>query len=226
MAQTVCVIPSAADLAQLSAIVVDRARPLKHIQRARIVLLSAERLSVLDVAQPAGRLALAAALRRRRRRGSLTRQDPPALQAASLHRHRRPGAGPDLLRAARRGHPLDWPRPGAGRRDLPAVGPAHLGCPPPPAASGAQLQALERSGLRRQGRGHRRPLHGSAAPRRRALPRRSFDKLRMRRAGSRLSSATARADPSRQVVPRHRPTTTSATAPRRCLPRSTCWRAP
>ena len=54
MAQTVCVIPSAADLARLSAIVVDRARPLKHIQRARIVLLSAERLSVLDVAHQAG----------------------------------------------------------------------------------------------------------------------------------------------------------------------------
>ncbi|KMO13651.1 transposase, partial [Methylobacterium indicum] len=54
MAQTVCVTPSAADLAYLSAIVADRARPLKHIQRARIVLLSAERLSVLDVAQQAG----------------------------------------------------------------------------------------------------------------------------------------------------------------------------
>ncbi|WP_141657732.1 helix-turn-helix domain-containing protein, partial [Methylobacterium indicum] len=54
MAQTVCVIPSAADLARLSAIVADRGRPLKHIQRARIVLLSAERLCVLDVAQQAG----------------------------------------------------------------------------------------------------------------------------------------------------------------------------
>ena len=54
MAQTVCVISSATDLAHLSAIVSDRARPLKHIQRARIVLLSAERLSVLNVAQQAG----------------------------------------------------------------------------------------------------------------------------------------------------------------------------
>jgi len=54
MAQTVCVIPSAADLTRLSAIVADRGRPLKHIQRARIILLSAKRLSVLDVAQQAG----------------------------------------------------------------------------------------------------------------------------------------------------------------------------
>ncbi|KMO22142.1 IS630 family transposase [Methylobacterium indicum] len=54
MAQTVCVTPSAADLTRLSAIVADRGRPLKHIQRARIVLLSAKRLCVLDVAQQAG----------------------------------------------------------------------------------------------------------------------------------------------------------------------------
>src|SRR5919202_6282518 len=54
MAQTVCVIPSAANLTRLCAIVTDRARPLKYIQRARIVLLSAERLPVLVVAQQAG----------------------------------------------------------------------------------------------------------------------------------------------------------------------------
>jgi len=46
MAQTVCVIPRATDLAHLSAIVADRTQPLTHIQRARIVLLSAQRLSV------------------------------------------------------------------------------------------------------------------------------------------------------------------------------------
>jgi len=32
----------------------DRRRPLKHIQRARIVLLSADRLSVLEVARRDG----------------------------------------------------------------------------------------------------------------------------------------------------------------------------
>ena len=54
MAQTVCVILAEAEKARLRTISEDRARPFKHIQRARIVLLSAERLSVLEVAQQAG----------------------------------------------------------------------------------------------------------------------------------------------------------------------------
>lgn len=54
MAQTVCVLPDATDTARLAAIARDRSRPLKHILRARIVLLSAECLSVQDVARQAG----------------------------------------------------------------------------------------------------------------------------------------------------------------------------
>jgi transposase len=54
MAQTVCVLLDAADTTRLTVIAEDRSRPLKHIQRARIVLLSAERLSVQDVARRAG----------------------------------------------------------------------------------------------------------------------------------------------------------------------------
>ena len=54
MAQTVCVIVSPEDRARLAAIIGDRSRPLKHIQRARIVLFSADRLPVLDVARRAG----------------------------------------------------------------------------------------------------------------------------------------------------------------------------
>jgi transposase len=50
MAQDVCVIVGAEDRARLAAIVGDRSRPLKQVQRARIVLLSAERLPVLAVA--------------------------------------------------------------------------------------------------------------------------------------------------------------------------------
>ena len=42
------------DRARLEAIVNDRNRPLKHVQRARIVLLSADRLPVLQVAVRAG----------------------------------------------------------------------------------------------------------------------------------------------------------------------------
>ena len=54
MAQEVCVIAGAEDRARLAAVVGNRSRPLKHIQRARIVLHSAERLSVAEVARRAG----------------------------------------------------------------------------------------------------------------------------------------------------------------------------
>jgi len=54
MAQTVCVIVSAEDRARLAAIIGDRSRPLKHLQRARIVLQSADRLPALEISRRAG----------------------------------------------------------------------------------------------------------------------------------------------------------------------------
>ena len=54
MAQTVSVLPPAEDLASLERIARDRGRPLKHVLRARVVLLSAQRLPVLEVAERAG----------------------------------------------------------------------------------------------------------------------------------------------------------------------------
>ncbi|HTV69182.1 MAG TPA: IS630 family transposase, partial [Rhizobiaceae bacterium] len=54
MAQTVCILPTSEDRERLLAIVSDRNRPLKHVQRARIILFSAERLPVLEVARRAG----------------------------------------------------------------------------------------------------------------------------------------------------------------------------
>ncbi|KQO70645.1 IS630 family transposase [Methylobacterium sp. Leaf88] len=54
MAQTVCVLLDEAARARLTSIICDRSRPFKHVQRAPIVLLSAERLSVLEVARRAG----------------------------------------------------------------------------------------------------------------------------------------------------------------------------
>ena len=54
MAQTISVIVSEEDRRRLAALASDRARPLKHVQRARIILQSAERLSVLEVAQIVG----------------------------------------------------------------------------------------------------------------------------------------------------------------------------
>src|SRR6202162_3296810 len=53
MAQTVCVLPPAEDRERLLAVVADRNRPLKHVQRARIVLYSADRLPVREVARRA-----------------------------------------------------------------------------------------------------------------------------------------------------------------------------
>ena len=54
MAQTVCPIVCAEDRLRLAAIVGDRSKPLKHVFRARIILLSAERLPVLEIAKQAG----------------------------------------------------------------------------------------------------------------------------------------------------------------------------
>ncbi len=54
MAQTVSVIVSAEDRARLAAIIGDRSRPLKHVQRARIVLHSADRLPALEISRRAG----------------------------------------------------------------------------------------------------------------------------------------------------------------------------
>src|SRR4051794_22167561 len=51
MAQTVDILLRADDRAALTAILDDRNRPQKHVKRASIVLLSADRLSVLDVSR-------------------------------------------------------------------------------------------------------------------------------------------------------------------------------
>jgi len=54
MAQTVNPVVSPADRERLVTVVEDRNRPQKHVQRARIILLSAERSSVLEVAARSG----------------------------------------------------------------------------------------------------------------------------------------------------------------------------
>ena len=53
MAEDVCVIVGAEDRARLAAIIGDQNRPLKHIQRVRIVLISADRLPAVEVARRA-----------------------------------------------------------------------------------------------------------------------------------------------------------------------------
>src|SRR6202008_3768231 len=54
MAQQVCVVLSAAEREQLTAIAGDRNRPRKHIERAQIVLASADRHPPQQVAQSIG----------------------------------------------------------------------------------------------------------------------------------------------------------------------------
>lgn len=54
MAQMVCPWVSAADRQRLAAILADRNRPQKHVARVRIILHSAERLEVAEVARRAG----------------------------------------------------------------------------------------------------------------------------------------------------------------------------
>src|SRR3954465_238545 len=54
MAQSVSLVVSAGDRARLEAIVADRNRPQRHVARARLVLLSADRLDVAAIARRAG----------------------------------------------------------------------------------------------------------------------------------------------------------------------------
>jgi transposase len=54
MAQTVSLLLSAQCRAGLEEVVQDRRRPVKHVQRARIVLLSADHLPVLEIAKRVG----------------------------------------------------------------------------------------------------------------------------------------------------------------------------
>ena len=54
MAQNICLVVDDGDRTRLALIAADRNRPQKHVQRARIVLLSAERLPVAEVARQAG----------------------------------------------------------------------------------------------------------------------------------------------------------------------------
>jgi transposase len=54
MAQSVCVVLNTIEREQLAAIVADRNRPRKHVERARIVLASADQKSAQRVAQNIG----------------------------------------------------------------------------------------------------------------------------------------------------------------------------
>ena len=54
MARTVSLLLSAQHSADLQGVIEDRGRPVKHVQRAKIVLLSDARLPVLEIAKRVG----------------------------------------------------------------------------------------------------------------------------------------------------------------------------
>ena len=54
MARTVSLLLSARHSAVLQGVIEDRGRPVKHVRRAQIILLSAERLPVLEIAKRVG----------------------------------------------------------------------------------------------------------------------------------------------------------------------------
>lgn len=54
MARTVSLLLSAQHSADLQGVIEDRGRPVKPVQRAQIILLSAERLPVLAIAKRVG----------------------------------------------------------------------------------------------------------------------------------------------------------------------------
>ncbi len=189
--------PHAADLARLSAIVADRGRPLKHIQRARIVLLSAERLCVLDVAQQAGVSRPAVwrwltALRRGRREGPLSATRP--VRPATSHTP--PTPSPSVLASPAPNRPVrsphwtgaPWRRPSGspcGRSSASGL----------PIASSRIGSAASNARTIQPSPRRSRTSSGSIWIRSRATPSCSRS---TRRARSRLSSARR---PSRPVTP-------------------------
>jgi hypothetical protein len=115
--QQVCVVLNAAEREQLAAIVTDRNRPRKHVERAGIVLASADRHSgaaggATHRRQSADGVAVATTLRERDR-GFVARQDPQTRQGADRGGNHGAGGGIDVHRAAAPGDPLDRPGNGA-----------------------------------------------------------------------------------------------------------------
>ena len=118
------------------------------------------------------RLALAGEVHARGRDRPAARQDPAPAHPAPAASGDRPRDRADPDRAAARGDPLDRRRHGRGGRDQPQLGAPGVARPQAPAAPGADLQAVQGPGVRRQAARHRRPLPRPAGPRGRALGRR------------------------------------------------------
>ena len=143
MAQELCVVVSEGDRVRLEAIIGDRTRPVKHVQRARIVLLSAERLPVLQVAGRAG-VSRPAVWRWQRRYAEA------GVAGMLRDKTRPPGKKPVPIETINKvlaltcgdppGEMTHWTgRAMANRRPGTAHGAANLACQPPAAASPAYV---------------------------------------------------------------------------------------
>jgi hypothetical protein len=159
MAQQVCVVLSAAEREQLAAIAGDRNRPRKHVERARIMLASADRHSAQRVAQTIG-VSRPTVWRWQQRfaesgvEGLLrdkTRKPGKAPLAADTTAQVVPltpaFAGQALPGTAPPSDRLDRPGDGQGHRNFGGFSAAHLAGAPTAAAPAAHLQALARSEL-------------------------------------------------------------------------------
>ena len=125
--------------------------PLKHVHRVRIILSSAERLPVAEVARLAG-VSRPAVWRWHRRFaeegvGGLLRDKtrPPGRVPLPPETIARVVAMTCQGGGARRDHPLDRQGHGQDRRHQPALGAAHLASLQPAAASHPYFQTLPRS---------------------------------------------------------------------------------
>ena len=176
MAQTVCILPRAEDRERLRDRR-DRNRRAQTCAAGKIVLFPADACRCwkwrgepgsADPLFGAGRRAIAEQGVDGLLRDKTRKPGRAPLSAKVVAK----SSGADLFRAAGRGHALDRPRHGQSRRRQPARHAAPVGGASAAAASHPHLQALQRSRIRGEGRGRRRPLHGPAQARRGRLDRR------------------------------------------------------
>jgi Homeodomain-like domain-containing protein len=152
MAHTVCILLEAEERTRLAAIVGDRNRPYKHIQRVRIVLLSADRLPVVAVARQAG-VSRPAVWRWQQRfaeqgvEGLVRDKTRKARQETAARGDGGQNPGTPLRRAARTSHSLDGPHGRPGGRRQPARGAAHLARQP--SLQPHRIRTLKKSNDRR-----------------------------------------------------------------------------
>src|SRR6476646_1615541 len=176
MAQTSSILLNAGDRERLTALVADRNRPHKHVQRARIIICSDERLPVLQIAKRVG-VSRPAVWRWQQR---FAEEGVEGLLRDKTRPPGKPPVPPETVAQVLAitcseppGEVTHWTarRRGAGRPRV-AHDPADLAGPPRRAPSRAHLQALERSGVCREGGGHCRALHEPTRARCRPVHRR------------------------------------------------------